>query len=46
MVATAMQACAQKLGHNEATVQEWWLAGLLHDLDWEKYPDEHPNYAL
>ena len=21
-------------------------AGLLHDLDWEKYPDEHPTKAV
>ncbi len=24
----------------------WGLAGLLHDLDWEKYPDEHPLKAV
>ncbi|HSJ31357.1 MAG TPA: HD domain-containing protein [Longimicrobiales bacterium] len=24
----------------------WGLAGLLHDLDWEKYPDEHPLRAV
>ena len=24
----------------------WGLAGLLHDLDWEKHPDEHPLKAL
>lgn len=24
----------------------WALAGLLHDADWEAYPDEHPNVAL
>ena len=24
----------------------WGTAGLLHDLDWEKYPDEHPHRAL
>jgi predicted hydrolase (HD superfamily) len=24
----------------------WGLAALLHDLDWEKYPDEHPNKAV
>jgi len=20
---------------------KWWLAGVLHDADWEKYPDQH-----
>jgi predicted hydrolase (HD superfamily) len=24
----------------------WGLAGLLHDLDWEKYPDRHPLKAV
>ena len=24
----------------------WGLAGLLHDLDWEKYPENHPNTAV
>jgi putative nucleotidyltransferase with HDIG domain len=24
----------------------WGHAGLLHDLDWEKYPDEHPLRAV
>ncbi|MEM7414672.1 MAG: HD domain-containing protein [Gemmatimonadota bacterium] len=24
----------------------WGLAGLLHDLDWEKYPDNHPITAV
>jgi len=24
----------------------WGLAGLLHDLDWEKYPDRHPLTAV
>lgn len=46
MVAQAMEAYARKLGKDEAETQNWWLAGLLHDLDWEKQPDEHPNYAL
>jgi len=46
MVATAMQAYAEVLGKDENTTQDWWLAGLLHDLDWEKKPELHPNYAL
>ncbi|SVC72978.1 uncharacterized protein METZ01_LOCUS325832, partial [marine metagenome] len=24
----------------------WGVAGLLHDLDWEQYPNEHPQVAL
>ena len=24
----------------------WGTAGLLHDLDWERYPDEHPHRGL
>ena len=43
MVAKAMQAYAQKLGEDE---ELWYQAGLLHDLDWETYPDEHPNKAV
>jgi putative nucleotidyltransferase with HDIG domain len=46
MVADAMEAYARKLGKSEAEILKWWTAGLLHDLDWEKYPDEHPNRAV
>ena len=46
MVATAMEAYAKELNKNESEIEEWWAAGLLHDLDWEKYPDEHPNKAV
>lgn len=45
MVAKAMEAYAKKLNLSEDEIAEWWTAGLLHDLDWEKYPDEHPNKA-
>lgn len=46
MVAVAMESYAHHLDKSEAEIEEWWTAGLLHDLDWEKYPDEHPNKAI
>lgn len=46
MVAQAMEAYAVHLGKNDSEIDEWWTAGLLHDLDWEKFPDEHPNKAV
>jgi putative nucleotidyltransferase with HDIG domain len=29
-----------------ADADVWGLAGLLHDLDWEKHPDRHPLEAV
>ncbi|TVR16702.1 MAG: HD domain-containing protein [Balneolaceae bacterium] len=46
MVATAMEAYAVKLGKSKRVTEYWWTAGLLHDLDWEKYPEEHPKKAV
>ena len=46
MVAAAMEAYASELGKSREVIDEWWTAGLLHDLDWEKYPDQHPNKAV
>ncbi len=46
MVAHAMKTYARELEKSEQEVHDWWLAGMLHDLDWEKFPDDHPNKAL
>ncbi|PIY80204.1 MAG: hypothetical protein COY80_04220 [Candidatus Pacebacteria bacterium CG_4_10_14_0_8_um_filter_42_14] len=43
MVAQAMEAYAAALGED---AELWYQAGLLHDLDWEMFPDEHPNKAI
>ncbi len=43
MVAQALEAYAKELG---ADAELWYQTGLLHDLDWEQYPDEHPNKAI
>lgn len=41
-VAAVMKAWAlERENENEETAYKWWLAGLLHDADWEKYPDLH-----
>jgi predicted hydrolase (HD superfamily) len=46
MVGMATKAYAESLGLPQGQQLEWELAGLLHDLDWEAWPEEHPNYAV
>ena len=45
-VEACMRAYARKFGEDE---ERWGLVGMLHDLDYERYPDlhtGHPRYAL
>ena len=49
-VETAMRAYARKFGEDE---ERWGLAGLVHDFDYERYPnashsatDEHPAWGV
>jgi predicted hydrolase (HD superfamily) len=36
-----MKRWAESKGYAVEIVHAWHLAGLLHDADWEKYPEEH-----
>ena len=38
-VSSAMRAYAKKYNEDE---EQWQVCGLLHDFDYEKFPDEHP----
>ena len=41
-VAAVMKAWAiEKFPADELAARKWELAGLLHDADWEKWPDQH-----
>ncbi len=43
-VEAAMLEYADYFGvDDEKEREKWAVAGLLHDADWEKYPDQHPN---
>ena len=42
-VELVMEAYAKKLDED---VEEWAIAGMLHDADYEKYPDQHPNVIV
>lgn len=42
-VEAAVRHYARLRGEDE---ELWGMAGLLHDLDWERFPDEHPNRGV
>ena len=42
-VSVVMKALAEKFGEDE---EKFAITGLLHDADYEKYPEEHPNIIV
>ena len=42
-VEIVMRAAASRYGGDDADPERWAIAGMLHDADYEKWPDEHPH---
>ena len=42
-VELAMRAAAHRYGAGAADEERWGLAGLLHDADYDRWPEEHPK---
>jgi len=42
-VKLVMRAAAHRYGDGAADEERWGIAGMLHDADYEKWPEEHPN---
>ena len=45
-VEATMRAAALRYGEGDADTERWGLAGLLHDADYESWPDEHPQRVV
>ncbi len=45
-VEAAMRFYADYFKVNDKEKEKWAIAGLLHDADWEKYPDQHPHIIV
>jgi predicted hydrolase (HD superfamily) len=45
-VEIAMRAAAAQYGGPEADAEIWAITGLLHDADYEQWPEEHPQRTV
>ena len=42
-VEVVMRQAAHRYGDGTADEEAWGIAGMLHDADYEKWPDQHPH---
>lgn len=45
-VELVMRAAAPRYGGPDADVEQWGIAGMLHDADYEAWPAEHPHRVV
>ena len=45
-VELVMRAAAHRYGAGAADEERWGIAGMLHDADYERWPEEHPRRAV
>jgi predicted hydrolase (HD superfamily) len=45
-VEIVMRAAAQRYGAGDADVEAWGIAGMLHDADYERWPEDHPRLIV
>ena len=41
-VEVVMRSAAHRYGDGESDVEAWGMAGMLHDADYDQWPEEHP----
>ena len=42
-VEIVMRAAAERYGAGAADLERWGIAGMLHDADYERWPEDHPK---
>jgi len=45
-VEVVMRAAALRYGSGAGDVERWGIAGMLHDADYDRWPDEHPRRVV
>ncbi len=45
-VEETMRAAALRYGPGPEAVEQWGVTGLLHDADYDRWPDEHPKRII
>jgi predicted hydrolase (HD superfamily) len=45
-IEAAMRAAAHQYGNGADDEESWGICGLIHDGDYEKYPEDHPNIIV